>query len=149
MTKPMIIHDDVWFVGHCLVSPIEAHPRSMAMLGSTIVRDMEENHIYGGSPARDLTEKLGAPYREVSVQQRIQELLCRLNEFFSRHPEYPSDQIRVVGGWEEELSDDVIYFNVADRTYTKRRTILESELMRHLLPTAKFVPTESRAHPLE
>ena len=31
--KKMIIGDDVWFVGHCIVSPIKAENKSMAMVG--------------------------------------------------------------------------------------------------------------------
>ena len=30
----------------------------MALVGSVITKDMEANHIYGGAPAKDLTDKM-------------------------------------------------------------------------------------------
>ncbi len=63
-SKPMVIEDDVWFVGHCLVSPIHAKAKSMAMLGSLVTKDMEANRTYAGTPAKDMTEKLGPQYSE-------------------------------------------------------------------------------------
>ena len=139
--KAMTVHNDVWLVGHCLVSPIEARPRSMAMLGSTIVSNMEENRIYAGSPAKDITDKLGGPpFVDVSVEERLRELERRVARFFDAHPDLPRDAVRAVTAWDGELEDDVIYFNVADRTYTKRGSPVEIKLMSHLLPTAKFCP---------
>ena len=40
------------------LSFILAKDKSMALVGSVITSDMEENHIYGGSPAKDLTNKI-------------------------------------------------------------------------------------------
>jgi len=48
--KPMQIGNDVWFVGHCIVSPIVAQDKSMAMVGSVVTKDMNYNEIYAGSP---------------------------------------------------------------------------------------------------
>lgn len=138
--RPMTIHDDVWFVGHCMVSPIEAKARSMALLGSTITRDMEENHVYGGCPARDLTDKLGPAYRDVPVEERRADMTRRVEAFFAAHPEFAPDRVAVVESFDGDLRSDVTYFNVADRTYTKRGTALEAALMWYLLPTAKFLP---------
>lgn len=139
-TEPMTIHDDVWFVGHCLVSPIEARSRSVAMLGSTIVRDMEENHVYGGSPAKDLTSKIGEAYVDVKIEERLKELTRRIAEFFSGRPSRDRDAVAVITEWPSNLDNGITYFNVSDRSYTKRRTAIEIELMRFLLPTAKFLP---------
>lgn len=55
----MVVEDGVWFVGHCLVSPIRAKARSMAMLGSVVTKDMDHNRIYAGTPAKDITDKVG------------------------------------------------------------------------------------------
>jgi acetyltransferase-like isoleucine patch superfamily enzyme len=143
--KPMVIHDDTWFVGTTLVSPITAGPRSMAMLGAVITRDMEPNRIYAGVPAKDVTDKLGGPpFRDTTIDERHAELSRRVSQFFDEHPDFDRDQIKVVDSWNSEAPDGVSAFNVADRTYSKRRSEVEIALMRHLLPTAKFTP---RANP--
>ena len=68
--KPLVIEDDVWLVGHCIVSPIHAHRRSMAMIGSVVTKDMRENHVYAGVPAKDMTERLGTQFEEVSLDEK-------------------------------------------------------------------------------
>lgn len=140
MDQPMTIHDDVWFVGHCMVSPIEAGEGSMAMLGSVVTRNMEAYHVYGGAPAKDLTDKIGSPYNDVSVDERVAELNRRLEAFIEKNPEYDRDQLVVVDSWESEPAEGVTAFNVADRTYSKIRTDIERAAMRDLLPKAKFIP---------
>ena len=64
------IEDDVWFVGHCIVSPIKAKSRSMLMVGSLLTKDMEENAIYAGSPAANVTEKFGNQFYETDISER-------------------------------------------------------------------------------
>jgi acetyltransferase-like isoleucine patch superfamily enzyme len=138
--QPMTIHDDVWFVGHCMVSPIEAGARSMVMLGSTVTKDLAENRIYAGTPARDLTDRLGAPYTETSIDDRAHELRRRIADFFEMNKQWDQKLIEVIDSWDRELDSTVTYFNVKDRTYSKRRNPIETDVMRHLLPTAKFLP---------
>ena len=50
--KPMNIGKDVWFVGHCIVSPINAADKSMAMVGSVVTKDVPPFAIVAGSPAK-------------------------------------------------------------------------------------------------
>lgn len=139
--KEMLIEDDVWFVGHCLVSPIHAKRKSMAMLGSVVTKDMEENHIYAGVPARDVTEKLGTQYENVSVDQKYAVMNKKLEEFYGINPQYPRS-ITIVKKWPEKQDPNVTYFNVSDRTYTKRLTEEEIEFMKFLLMKIKFYPSE-------
>jgi hypothetical protein len=139
-SKPMIIGDDVWFVGHCIVSPIKAADKSMAMVGSVVTRDMEENHVYGGSPAKDLTEKLGKQFESRTLEKKMEMMNIALDEFrSSKSIEVPS--IKVVRDESEfSFSDDISYFSPKSRTYTKKRTEVEMEFMRFLLPSYKFLP---------
>jgi len=138
-TKKMIIHDDVWFVGHCLVSPIVAEKKSMAMLGSVITKDMKENHIYAGVPAKDLTEKIGTQFRVISNEDKIIILEREKATFINNNPDINGAKIQVVS---EDISEDngVTYFNVVNRTYNKQSSKEEVLFMKHLLPIYKFIP---------
>jgi len=133
-TGSLVVGNDVWFVGHCIVSPIQAKAKSMALVGSVITKDMEANHIYGGSPAKDLTAKISPQFREVSVEEKYRKMIRYHKEVGS-----PSS-IKIVTSL-EKVDKYHSYFNVTDRTYTKRGTEEEVSFMKYLLPTkAKFIP---------
>lgn len=133
--KSLTIGDDCWFVGHCIVSPITAANKSMALVGSVITKDMEENHIYGGSPAKDLTGKIPSQFSEVSIDLKYKRMLDHYREFGS-----PSD-IKIILSDSEIVHEEISYFNVSDRSYTKRLSSNEISFMKFLLPTkAKFIP---------
>lgn len=122
---------DVWFVGHCIVSPITAEDKSMALVGSVVTKDMEQNHIYGGSPAKDLTEKIKPQFRSVSLDEKWS---------FVKKLEIP-DCVEFVDSYELEMNPKKSYFNIADRTYTKKMTDGEQEFMKYLLKNLiKFTP---------
>jgi hypothetical protein len=141
--KPLVIEDDVWIVGHCLVSPVKIGARSMAMLGSLVTRDMEPDRTYAGSPATDVTEKVGKQIEITSAEERVNYLNHQLQIFADRH------QKTNVGSFAKVVTDregmgtienGVTVFNPADRTYRKNGTHLEYRLVRFLLPDAKFLP---------
>lgn len=144
--KNMTIGQDVWFVGHCLVYSSQVGDRSMAMLGSVVTKDMEADRVYAGVPASDITKKTGPQFRPTSLEERVAYLRSRVKAFcdlhrlsdISAHVQIVSDQDQMKGG-----SGDITVFNVADRTYIKRGTKIEYELMRFLLPKTKFVPVEN------
>lgn len=136
--KPLIVGNDVWFVGHCIVSPVAVEDKSMALVGSVIVKDMKHNHIYGGSPAVDLTARLGPPYRDVTLDEKVAYMNEKLSQFYQMHPDLPKDTIKLTT--QDEYEEGITTFNVSGRTYTKRRTREEIEFMKFLLPGAKFVP---------
>lgn len=135
--KPMEIGNDVWFVGHCIVSPIKAEDKSMAMVGSVVTKDMKYNQIYAGSPAISISEKIGNQFEEVSVEDKYSKMNAYLKEFDPN-----SSEIVIVKHEEEMKLDDMIsYFNVSSRTYTKKHTEKEIAFMKFLLPAkAKFTP---------
>lgn len=109
------------------------------MLGSVITRDMEENHIYAGVPAKDMSDKLGFQYEDVSVEKKYQIMQEKLAEFYALHPEYPKSIIIVKDSRDLNASDKTV-FDVSNRTYTKRLTEEEMEFMKFLLVMIKFYP---------
>jgi acetyltransferase-like isoleucine patch superfamily enzyme len=134
--KNLTIGNDCWFVGHCIVSPIVAEDKSMALVGSVITKDMKYNHIYGGSPAKDLTEKIQRQFGEVSIDEKYEKMLSYLKNFED------TEKIKVVLD-ESQISfdDDISYFNVSNRKYTKKLSDTEIKFMKYLLPTkGKFIP---------
>lgn len=137
----LVLGDDVWLVGHSIVGPITAAPASMLMTGSVAVRDMVENHVYAGSPARDMTEKFGTQFEWSSLRERG-DAFQRLKEEFESATGVDTAPFRAV----EKFSDapDVTEFNLAERSYKPRYTSDEYRFMRFLLyDKAKFVPVSA------
>lgn len=139
MTKKMIIEDDVWFVGHCIVSPIHAKCKSMAMVGSVITRDMEYNSVYAGVPAKDMTEKFGPQFIDKSYKEKLSFFNLKYDEFCKSN-KIDRYKIKPVSEFPKEMEDEVIYFNLIERTYTKKGTDIEIMFMKFLLPEIKFIP---------
>jgi len=136
---PLLIGNDCWFVGHCIVSPIHAKDKSMALVGSVITKDMEENHIYGGSPAKDLTGKISPQFKEVTLDEKYKKMLNYYKECNS-----PAS-IKIILDDSEIRNDNISYFNVSTRTYTKNVTDEEISFMKYLLPNkAKFIPKNNQ-----
>lgn len=139
-TKSMIIEDDVWFVRHCIVSPILARKKSMAMVGSVITKDMEENHIYGGSPAKDLTDRFGNQFDEISIADKLKMMQIKINEFGSVIDNQNFKYIKAVDTFPENTKEGITYFDVTTRTYTKQLSTIEIKFMHFLLPLYKCTP---------
>jgi len=137
--RPCRIGNDVWLVGHCIVSPVTAQDKSMAMVGSVVVKDMEYNHVYAGVPAVDVTAKTGPQFREVTGAEKLEYLNARKKEFFRQNPGLDSSRIEIGAGASKD-KPGVTYFDVERRTYTKRRLREEIEFIQFLLPRAKFIP---------
>lgn len=137
MEKQMKIGNDVWFVGHCIVSPIIAEDKSMAMVGSVITKNMEYNRIYAGSPAVSISEKIGFQFDNISIDEKYERMLKLIKE-------WKGDSSKIVI-LKEEIDEqeemDITYFYINNRTYTKRNTDAEISFMKFLLPdNAKFIP---------
>ncbi len=140
--SPLEIGNDVWFVGHCIISPIKAADKSMALVGSVVTRNMESNHIYGGSPAKDVTEKIGPQFSPVSVEEKYHKM-CEYLKQFEKHVNSSEHDILIVKD-ATEFVEHKSCFSVSDRTYTKHLTDLEQKFIKFLLPEkGKFVPTNA------
>jgi len=143
--KPLTIGNDVWFVGHCIVSPIVAADKSMAMVGSVITKDMEANTIYAGSPAKEISSKIGNQFLEVDIATKMD-----MMRGYLKNSGCSSDQIKIVpslsdiafhGSHKSFPDDGKSYFAVSERKYIKQNHPEEVQFMKYLLPDkAKFVP---------
>jgi acetyltransferase-like isoleucine patch superfamily enzyme len=113
--SPLTIGSDVWFVGHCIVSPVNVRDKSMALVGSVITSDMEVNRIYAGSPAKDITDKVGNQFQSVTTEEKYQKMISYLQEV-------SLNDIKIVTSTSHfNLNDEVTYFDVSTRTYTKKK----------------------------
>ncbi len=132
------LDDDVWLVGHCIVGPIHAKKRSMLMTGSVGVKDMEENCIYSGSPAINVTEKLGPQFIEKSPAAKCNEFELLKNSYKENTGRDIDNFIAV-----ESFSDShtTTQFDLTNRTYQPTRSDEEYEFIKFLLyDKAKFIP---------
>ena len=97
--RKLEVGHDVWFVGHCIVSPIIAADRSMAMVGSVVTKDMEANTIYAGSPAKEISSRVGPQFVPRSPEEKLQIMRAILSEFDSS-----GDGIKVVLQFPDDLT---------------------------------------------
>jgi len=127
----MVIGNDVWLIGHCIVSPVTIKDSAMPSVGSVVTKDMKANHIYGGAPAKDLTDKM-LPQFTVTANGEKKKMLEQF--------ELPIG-IQWIEDNSEIVDDTITYFNITDRTYTKRATDIEISFMKKLQSKLiKFVP---------
>jgi hypothetical protein len=113
----------------------------MALVGSVITKDMEYNHIYAGSPAQSLSEKIGYQFEPQSLEVKLAKM-----ELYLRESGVEASKIRIVSGVEEiDFQDEYsTWFAVNERKYTKKLSEAEVAFMKYLLPEkAKFVPNLS------
>ena len=135
----LTLESDVWISGHCVVSPIIAEARSLALPGSVITSAMRSNRVYAGNPARDVTDRVGPQFEPVPVERKLKYLLDRLAEFQALNPVFADGEIGIRAGNDIAVSGCSM-FDVASRTYTKTGIDAEFAFMAFLLPRAKFVP---------
>lgn len=142
--KPVVLEDDVWIVGHGIVSPITAHKKSMLLIGGVITKDMEENHIYGGTPAVDLTEKIGKQFKEVTLEEKKDTLKKYYHEYLDINNFSEDDfLISINESYDENMivKEECTYFFVDERTYIPTRSDNEYSFMKYILyDKAKFNP---------
>lgn len=135
--KPLIIGNDVWLVGHCIVSPINIEDRAMALAGSVITKDMAYNTVYAGCPAVEISSKIGGGQFE---PRSIAEKHALLQQYIAESG-IDAKQVRIVHTPEEFKADGISYFALTTRQYYKTQSEAEIKLMHYLLPhRAKFVP---------
>jgi len=135
--SPLLVGNDVWFAGHCTITPITAHDKSMALAGAVVTKDMNYNEIYAGSPAKSISDKIGYQFNPVTIGHKLE----LMHQYLAKWGGDTQD-IKIISS-EDEINDpeNISYFNVADRTYNKRLTDSEISFMKFLLPEkGKFVP---------
>ncbi|MBW3244186.1 hypothetical protein KUV57_16080 [Epibacterium sp. DP7N7-1] len=137
--KKMTVGKDAWFVGHCLVSPVVVGPRSMAMLGSVVTSDMQENHIYGGSPAKNLTDKIGSQFVDRTVDEKIAAAMQMVAEFEDTFPEHRG-RLMPVETVPSTADKSITYLELSTRSYTRRQSSAEVAFFQAYVPLIKLVP---------
>lgn len=136
LTKKLSIGNDVYLGGNCKLMGMKAENKSAALLGAVVIKDMKYNRTYAGSPAVDITSKIGAPFRDVSTEEKYQKLKELLEE-----SGVSQKNIKIVHTVDEFKDDGVSYFAVKTRQYLKHRSEEEIKFIRFLLPAkAKFTP---------
>ena len=120
--------DDVWFVGRCTSGPAHHEAFSVALTESNVTKGMGYNTVWGGNPAKDLTERLGPPYEHLEISEKEERFAAKVAGF----------PYKDMGEFPELLKT----FDVGMRTYHKTNSMLEIQFMRWLLPEAKFVPED-------
>jgi acetyltransferase-like isoleucine patch superfamily enzyme len=136
--KYMHIEKDVWFGGHCIVSPVIAKERSMALAGSVITHDMLPNHIYAGVPARDITDKLGPQFETRTALQKAEKLEELITVFEGEYASYKG-LVKVILSPDDTMPDKIC-FDVSTRTYTKKYHPAEVAFLKMFVPLIKFTP---------
>jgi acetyltransferase-like isoleucine patch superfamily enzyme len=143
--QSLVIEDDVWLVGHCVVTPITARRRSMLMVGGVATKDMEENHVYAGAPARDMTEKFGRQFDDTSAEQRI----AGFRELVAEYAQGGNDVDWIVVAddrWPVPARADATFFSPAAMEYLPRYVPEETAFIRFCLyDRAKFLPATAAA----
>lgn len=136
-----VIEDDVWIGPKCIIAPINAKRKSMALAGSVIVDDMEENHVYAGVPAKDVTGKTGPQFCSRKTEDKIKEMNDHWKAFQNILKGKLKGKVVIVTKYPKKIEKGITYFNVIERTYTKWNTELEIRFMNYLLPEkGKFIP---------
>ena len=137
----LTIGNDVWLTGHNLVSPVTIGDRSLAMLGSLITKDMLADKTYGGSPAKDLTDKIGTQFEVISLHQKKEILINYLEKFCLQHNLGDFSNYININPTEFGATNR-IDINIENRSYVKTGSVLEFYLLRYLLPDIKLTPAE-------
>lgn len=134
----MHVGRDAWFVGHCIVSPVKVGERSLALVGSVVTKDMQPNHVYGGVPARDVTDKMGPQFETRTVAQKAAKLNELMDAWLAEHPQH-RHELRVIERPEEAV-EGVSCFDVSTRTYTRHYSEAEVAFLKAHIPLIKFTP---------
>ena len=137
----LYVQEDAWLVGHCILSPVEVGRRSMALVGSVITRDMEEDHVYAGVPATDVTAKVGPQFSQRTLKEKTEALRSLLQKFEEECPQFKG-QLRIIHDV-DGTEDGITYFDLSDRTYVQTHSPAEVAFFRSHVPLVKFTPKGS------
>lgn len=127
--------DDVWLVGRCTSAPVTHQSRSVALTESNLTKGMGENQVWGGNPAKDLTDKLGPPYGFDAYHSDSKALTTKRKKAAWKV---------ALDEYEEEADDSLLTsvvkrFNINDRTYEKDITDPDIEkFFLYMLKKKKF-----------
>ena len=99
---------------------------------------------YAGSPAKDVTERIGSQFEDKPLEDKYKLLEEYLMSFTNRYNlgSY-SKYVRILKTETQKFNNDsLIQINVEKRMYKKTGSILEHYLIRFLLPDIKLIPSD-------
>lgn len=167
--KDTVIEDDAWLIGsYNTIFPGVTIGKQAVLMGTSVVtKSLEANRIYGGNPAKDLTEKLGQPYRPLTEESKLEVLLKAFTAYFEQYqlhyqqkghaievhgmgtislgepPQSKSDIGFMENGREWFAKTEGSVFCLTTKTYSKRYSALEILAKKILNPTtARFLPIQ-------
>jgi hypothetical protein len=111
----------------------------MTLAGAVVTKPLTANHVYAGSPAKDITDKVGPQFEPVSTEERTR----RFHELLEKHRKVrPRFSARLVQEYSErDRAKGISQFRVSDRTYLPTYSREEYRFMRFITyERAKFVP---------
>jgi len=159
-SRPTFIANEVWLVGSCTVgSGLTLGYRSICMTGSVITKNTLAEKVYGGSPARQL-EKLSF-YKTIFPEEKKSLIDTWITEYQIKNAEKRLSvcitkdistiedlisQEKLLFSLEDSkfgLNNKTTWFNLSDKTYTKKLTNLERSFYKFIFGNkARFLPKE-------
>lgn len=167
--KDTVIEDDAWLIGsYNTVFPGVTIGKQAVLMGTSVVtKSLEPNRIYSGNPAKDVTDKLGTPYKTLRWEEKQAVLKNAIVSYFEKYMVAFSSQdeaLHVEGmghiyfNSTTANSGDVVFcekvapsqiangaslFCLTNKTYTKTYSPLEILVKKILNPTvARFIPVQ-------
>ena len=163
---PVTFEDDVWLMGfgHLISPGVTLARGSVVMAGSVVSRSTLPYRTYSGNPARDITDKLPA-WNKLDQAEKWK-LLTRFVEEFTEENPSARDNVSLteddlaltaalaqdgsrlifakeVISWDRLAGTPHSVFDLATKTYVKRRTPLEVAWQHFALGfRARFLPRE-------
>ena len=157
--RKTVIEDDVWLVGSCVVgSGLTLKYRSICLIGSLLTKDTEPSKVYGGAPAKCIESM--DPWKPVSLNEKLEMMHQWSIQFVEQSKEnidlvFDPERhfIKIIHNDRREslyigteienakLDNSITYFNLQDKTYTKRLTRLERQFYKFIYGhKARFLP---------
>jgi acetyltransferase-like isoleucine patch superfamily enzyme len=138
---PTTIGRDVWMMPRVLVGSVTVGDQVLVLPGSVVTNDLDTDHTYGGSPAKDMTDKTG-PYMQPTTLEFRRTYLTQKIEVFAQEKNIKNiwDKIELTDNNSNSIEKNKILINYGNRTYSKKNTFFEYQLIRYLLPQIKITP---------
>jgi acetyltransferase-like isoleucine patch superfamily enzyme len=136
--RELIVRKDAWCIGRVVISnATEIGERALVLNESNVLHNIPADTTWAGNPAKDVTDKLGRQFEELSDGAKQGRLYEEIENFFAAFPQYDGE-LRCFPQPEGGGNQYVTYFDVANRTYTKKRSAAEVAFMK--FTSGKFRP---------
>ena len=149
------IGDDFWGVGQITISPgVKIGNKVIALTNSLITKDIPDNTIVAGIPAKPI--KIDGDfkaYKNLTVNEKfnlMRKFSIQFAELKSKKIEIDKqkkiikigeNEIQIDCGNSIKTEQEISYFDIIKRTYTKKHNYLEREFMEFIIGyRARFIP---------